>query len=237
MAIIEVNLKLNGAPALMMFREKMERAASKGTILFYHGLHARKETHRKELESLARRGFLAIAIDNVGHGGRRFTDLKSELQGPDFEQSFISLVRDTALEIPGVIDELAKLGFSDPKKMGISGISMGGYITYAGILADPRFKAAAPILGSPVWNGYNGQSPHSNPHLYYPVALLSQNAGKDTSVPPYNTRKFHEDLTPYYRRHPRKLCYVEFPNSGHFMNERDWHILWDNVLDWFDENI
>ncbi|MCE1248761.1 MAG: prolyl oligopeptidase family serine peptidase [Firmicutes bacterium] len=237
MAIIEVNLKLNGAPALMMFREKIERAASKGTILFYHGLYSRKETHRKELESLAGRGFLAIAIDNLGHGGRQLVNLRDSLSGPDFEYKFLNLVKETALEIPGIIDELDKMGFADVEKLGISGISMGGYITYAGVLADPRFKAAAPILGSPVWRGFNGDSPHSNPHLFYPVALLSQNAGKDTSVPAYNARNFHNELKPYYRRTPQKLEYVEFPNSGHFMNALDWHILWGNVIDWFDDYI
>jgi len=237
MAIIEVNLKLNGAPALMMFREKIERAASKGTVLFYHGLHSRKETNRKELESLAANGFLAVAIDNLGHGGRRHNNLGEYLSGPDFEYKFLNLVKETALEIPGILDELIQMGFSDSEKLGITGISMGGYITYAGVLADSRFKAAAPIVGSPFWKGFNGESPHSNPHLFYPVALLAQNAGRDTCVPPHFARSFHEELKPYYRRNPQKLQYVEFPYSDHIMNEWDWNIVWHNVIEWFDEYI
>ncbi|MBT9585456.1 hypothetical protein IV102_19090 [bacterium] len=35
------------------------------TVLFYHGLHTQKETHRKELEGLAERGFLALGADAV----------------------------------------------------------------------------------------------------------------------------------------------------------------------------
>ncbi|MBI2265239.1 MAG: hypothetical protein HYU64_08710 [Armatimonadetes bacterium] len=64
------------APALLVYKENLEKAAIKGTILFYHGLSAAKETNLKELRSLADAGFLAVGLDNIGHGERRYSDFE-----------------------------------------------------------------------------------------------------------------------------------------------------------------
>ena len=53
-------------------------AAWRGTLLFYHGFVASKESQFKELDSLARAGFLAIGVDNVGHGARRYPDFRPQ---------------------------------------------------------------------------------------------------------------------------------------------------------------
>jgi uncharacterized protein len=231
----EHKMKLASTPALLVCTTTLEKAAAKGCVLFYHGLRASKEINKKELLGIARRGYLAVGLDNVGHGERLYPDFDNRFKHPNtFLDFFLNMVKETAEEIPGIIDALIEKGLADPERICVSGISMGGYITYSAVLKDKRIKAALPILGSPRWRSSLPDSPHSHPDKFFPVALFSQNAGKDESVPPGFAREFHEHLVPYYRKAPERLCYREYPNSGHFMQEDEWNALWNNALDWLD---
>ena len=59
---------IGSIPAVLFAREDVFEAKQKRAVILYHGSSASKETHEKELLSLADSGFLAIGIDNVGHG-------------------------------------------------------------------------------------------------------------------------------------------------------------------------
>lgn len=233
--IRECNIKLSSAPASLVYKGTPDRGVSRGTILFYHGLRACKETNIKELRSLAEHGFLAVGIDSVGHGERAFPDIDHEISHyGSGEDVFLKMVGKTTEEIPEIIDALIAKGLADPDKIGITGISMGGYITFGSVLVDKRIKVAAPVLGSPVWTDFGDGSPHHYPDKFFPVALLAQNAGKDDSVPAHFAREFYDRLKPFYEGTPDKLCYYEFPESNHFMLEEDWNNLWQNLLHWFE---
>jgi hypothetical protein len=110
---------------------------------------------------------------------------------------------------------------------------MGGYITYAGVLRDKRIKVATPVLGSPKWKTVFEESPHHYPEKFFPVALLSQNAGKDSAVPATMSEEFHKKLKPYYKEEPEREKFIVYPESEHFMIESDWNCLWNNVVEWF----
>jgi len=235
MEIKEIKTKICNAPALIVFQDSYEKAGANGTILFYHGLKACKEGNLKELRSLAMVGFLAVGIDNEGHGERLYPDFEERLSSSDgFEKFFFRMVKDTIDEIPEIIDHLIKNKMSDPSKIGICGISMGGYITYGGILKDRRIKAAAPVLGSPKWKNSIMESPHHYPEKFFPTAILSQNAGKDFTVPAGMAEEFHNTLKPYYKEEPEREKFLVFPDSEHFMIESDWNCLWNNVVEWFE---
>jgi len=229
----QLYVRLNNVPALLIFSNSYEKAASCGTVLFYHGLWASKETNEKELFDIARQGYLAVGIDCAGHGERQEHNLRDCFSTEGAEKVLQRIIDDTINEIPGIIDELVRLGLADPQKIGICGISMGAYIAYGSVIKDKRIRVSTPILGSPVWKYGNGNSPYDHPEKFFPVALLAQNAGKDKSVKPEFARKFHEILVPFYKDAPDRLRYVEFPESEHFMREQDWKILWKNVLNWF----
>ena len=230
-----IDAHIAGVPALFRYTGSIGEAAQRGTILFFHGLGASKETGDKELTSFANNGFLAIGLDNVGHGHRRYNDFDYRLSSsnPEFETEFIRAVSLTAAEVPAIIDELIAKHNANPQRFGVAGISMGGFVTYAALTEDQRIKAACPILGSPEFNGSPSESPHHQLDLFYPRAILSQNAGKDQSVPPRAAREFTRALSPYYEQNPSLLKYIEFPGAGHFMPESDWNRLWQNVIDWF----
>ncbi len=222
-------------PALIYFSESPEKAGERGTILLYHGLGASKEKNAKELASLACAGFLAIGIDNVGHGERRYADYDHKFSSweGDFEQNFLTAIRETVDEVPRLFDTLIEMGYSNPHKLGVTGISMGGFITYGAVVHERRLKAAAPVLGSPKWRINHSGSPHHNTDNFFPTALLSQNAGDDEHVSPRPAREFIEVLKPYYQEAPERLKHVEFPGVRHIMPEKEWNELWHNVLEWF----
>jgi len=228
-------MTLGSIPVLMTFEGSAARAAERGTILLYHGFTACKESGTKEFQSLAARGFLVVGPDNVGHGERRYPDFDRRFGAAEaarWEERFLEAVRATADEVPQLLDQLEQRGLAHPDRVGISGISMGGYIAYGAMLRDRRLRVAAPILGSPLWNAPD--SPHLTLDRFFPAAILSQNAGQDQSVPPQYARDFHWHLRQHYGADPERQRYVEFPDSGHFMGEEDWTLLWANVVGWFD---
>jgi len=232
--VIEKRVQLAEAPALLVHGGDKLAAVRNGTILFHHGLGSKKEDNLIELRSLAARGFLAIGIDIVGHGERRYEDFESRMMADDAHAEVIEAVDATAREVPRIVDELIAAYDVNPARLGHCGISLGAIIGYGALLTEPRIRAAAPILGTPAWWVPAGDSPHLHPDLFFPVAILSQNAGMDENVPPDDAAWFHRMLTRYYRSDPERQRHVVFPDSGHFMTEKDWAAMWANVLAWFD---
>jgi len=220
-------------PLRMVYEGNHEAAAERGLVLFYHGFGAAIEGQTRELHELAECGYLTLGVDNVGHGLRRAPDFDQRFTGAAFFGNFLDAVSATALEIPGLVDELICRGWARPGRIGVAGISMGGYIAYAAVAAERRISVCTPILGSPRFGGERPESPDRHPQRFPPVALLAQNAGADESVPPRFARDFHEQLEGLYRAFPERLGYREFADCGHIMPGAAWEELWANVLAWY----
>jgi uncharacterized protein len=225
------------APSLLVYEESIERACSKGTILFYHGLGASKDIQLQDLKNLAMFGFLVIGIDNIGHGERRFSDFDFRFspENPNRERDIQLAVYETAQEIPQIVDALFEQSMVKQNRLGITGISMGGFITYRAILEEKRFNCAVSILGSPLWENNSTQSPHLSIGDFFPIPLLSLNAGSDHLVPVEHARTFHHNLKQYYKTSPEKICYIEYPDADHFMPQHDWDNLWKKMVEWFEK--
>ncbi len=136
------------APALMMHEGDVSEAARRGTVLFYHSFDQSREDMGEELSALAQAGFLAVGVDNACHGERRLPDFDRRFgglgPGPELETAFLSLVRETVREVPEVVDDLIARGLAIPERVGVAGWSMGGFVAYAAVVADPRIRVAAP---------------------------------------------------------------------------------------------
>lgn len=210
--------------------------AYRGTVLFYHGFMSSIDQQGKELHSLAEHGYMAIGVDAVGHGQRRFDDFEARFSSSNLrhDENYQSLLRDSVNEIPKLVDALIEEGLAREGSLGIAGISMGGYISFGACLREPRLNVILPILGSPLWSEEDPESPHDLGDQFYPRAMLVQNAGQDVNVPPRFARSFVESLRVFYSGQPERLEYYEFPESSHFMREEDWNELWGNVIHWLD---
>ena len=235
-------LSLASAPALVLFRGSPKDGARQGTILFYHGFGQSKEDYVPVLSQLAEAGFLAIGIDGVGHGERHYLDFDerfppiepSLVSNSEREAAFLSVVRATAQEVPSIIDALIERQWAYPQRIGISGHSFGGFVTYAALIADKRIHVAAPVVGSPQWKLPWPDSPHLHLDQFFPTALLSQVAGEDTNVLPHYARELHQRLASYYSHSPERLCYIEYPNAPHDLPEEYLEKSWNAVVNWFE---
>ncbi|MBW1807051.1 MAG: prolyl oligopeptidase family serine peptidase [Deltaproteobacteria bacterium] len=227
--------KIAGAPIVLVYQHSQEVAAKNGTILFYHGLGVSKQAHLYEMGRLAKAGFLVVGIDAVGHGERRYPDYDERFEEKRSRATYYQVVRQTIDEIPAIIDELEAEGLVNQDRLGIAGISMGGYMVFGGILADKRIKVAAPIIASPFWRDVPEVSPHLHPDKFFPVALLVQNAGVDTVVKTEQARNFSKKMEPFYQTSPERLRYVEYPDAGHIMSPKDWSTVVAELVEWFEK--
>jgi len=242
MSLQQRSLTLASAPALVMSHGTPQDGGRRGTILFYHGFDESKDQMQVELATLAEAGFLAVGIDAIGHGMRRYPDFEDRF--PPFEgrfmgdmkaeANFLTVVRATAQELPQIIDALLSLGWAHQGQIGVSGISMGGFVTYAAIVSDKRIRAATPVVGSPEWKLPWQESPHRHLTQFFPTALLSQTAGDDTRVPSQAVRAFHDQLTPFYASAPERLHLIEYPQVGHGLGEKEWAQVRQNLVAWFE---
>ena len=225
-------------PVRLVYKKSRKTASQNGCILFYHGLGASKDKQLKEVEDLACLGFFVVGVDNVGHGDREFDDFEERFleNNSDRVKNIISAVLQTASEITLLIDWLTNNKILINGKLGIAGISMGAFITYAIPMFDDRPKTVVAILGSPQWDGFP-ESPHNKIQIYSKLSLLSLNAGKDDVVPTEQTKEFHLKLKKHYLDYEQRFKYFEYPNSGHFMEEDDWDKCWDQCLKWFKDRL
>lgn len=220
---------LAGVPLLLASADNA--AAPLPAVLWFHGFGVDKETHRKELRQLAEAGFLAVGVDAAGHGARRLPDLDARQAAPHDEalRTMVELASRTADEVPGVVRALVKERLADGERIGAAGVSMGGYVVYAAVLAEPAIRAAVSILGSPEWP--HGDSPHRRLDGFRRTALLSITAENDENVPPAAARALHQRLAendPGSTRHRA----VELPGAVHLMGEEDWNRTMKETLRW-----
>jgi len=231
------HVRFGDVPALLVCRGDADVAAEKGCILVFHGLGAAKDVHLKELESLAAQGFLAVGIDNVGHGERRYPDfdLRFSQNNPESYPNFLQAVSETAAEVPFLVDTLTASGFAK-SKVGVLGISMGGYITYKAVTLEPRLRAAVCIVAAPEWLSNPSESPHRQLERFDRVRLLSQTAGRDEVVPSRYARAFHERLSDKYDDYSARFAYLEYPESDHMLANA-WGRIWERTLAWFGKHL
>jgi dienelactone hydrolase len=224
-------MRLGEVPALVAARAAPEEAAARGTVLVYHPLGKAKELHAADLGLLADAGFLAIAVDAIAHGERRVADGWRRFMA-DPMGSLLEVVSATAAEVPGLVDDLVARGWAAPGRVGIAGVSLGGFVAYAAAVADRRIAAAVAIAGSPRW-GADPRSPHRHPDRFPPLALLSITASDDPLVPPAHARALHRELEPRYAATPERLGYVELPGETHWMSDAAWRRARDEAARWF----
>lgn len=219
--LIERQFHFAGIPLLTLAEAEGPRPA----VLFYHGLHSDKETHRKELESLARYGFLAVGVDAVGHGERRIADLSAFLNRDELMTQVAKLLRPSVEEIPLLVDHLHAEGYGP---VGLAGISFGGMLAFGAVACEPRLRAVVAILGDPRWC-------RPDPADYRATPLFAWNGGRDQHVEPVGAREFIRELQ---RIEPDgAFQYREYPNSDHFMEPEDWNDGWTQTLSFFEAHL
>jgi dienelactone hydrolase len=125
-------------------------------VIVLHGTGGTKDRMRGWLDDLARRGFIALAIDARYHGDRSGGAVGSiayveaiarawrAKAGEPQEHPFYY---DTCWDLWRLLDYLQTRDDVDPKRIGMLGTSMGGIETWLAGAVDDRVAVAVPAIG------------------------------------------------------------------------------------------
>ena len=137
---------------------------------------------------LARRGLACLCFDPLYHGARYDARLERAADpahggtfppesGLDTFLLFYRVIRQSALDVATLLDELAADERLDVRRAGVTGMSMGAYVTFLAFAELPALLAAAPMMGVPTftrrWQDLLHECAWSNPTW---AAALEQQA-------------------------------------------------------------
>jgi len=211
-------------PVLTVCRERLP--ANAPLLVMLHGLGGHKERMLPGLYEFARAGCRAVALDLRLHGERAEAGAREARLGADYFGTTADMVEGTARDVSRLLDHFGA------EKAAIHGISLGGYITFAALLAEPRLWAASVAMGSPDWVGplrRFGAGPghpaydravRSNPLDLLPSVLplrplLMLHGALDEVVAPDGVIALERKLRPLYAAHPERLRLEIYPGLGH----------------------
>ncbi len=124
-------------------------AGRRPAVIFLHGTGGRKEQHAGLLAALARRGFVAAAIDARYHGER--TKAVAGPASSPYSNAILRAFRaggehpffyDTVWDVMRTIDYLQTRPDVDGARVGLAGFSKGAIETYLAAAVDDRIGAA-----------------------------------------------------------------------------------------------
>ncbi len=195
-------------------------------VIVLHGLGGSKERMLPALYEFARAGNRAVALDVRLHGERSDAGAREARLGADYFGTSADMIEGTARDISRLLDHLGTA------RAAIHGVSLGGYITFAALLAEPRLETASVAMGSPDWIGplrrfglgpghpaYEravGLNPlELLPKTLPPRPLLMLHGAADEIVPPDGVIALEQSLRPLYAAYPERLALQIYPGHGH----------------------
>jgi dienelactone hydrolase len=174
----------------------------RATVIALHGTGARKETEIPLMRTLAKAGFIAVAIDGRYHGARA----PSGKSAIDYDAAIVRAYRtgrehpffyDSVWDVMRLIDWLDTRDDVDARRIGLMGISKGGIETYLAAAVDPRVAVAVPCIGVESFRwALDHDSWHSRIGTIQPAFdQAARDAGVGTPGPDF-VRTFYDRVAP-----------------------------------------
>ncbi|MBX3463688.1 MAG: alpha/beta fold hydrolase [Planctomycetes bacterium] len=185
------------------------RGRLRASVVLLHGYAAEAAVHRGDCAAFVDGGIEVVLPDAPGHGHRADGTLARIAVLPPDERlaAILALARSWSLELPALAAACRRRG---ALRVGLVGISMGGFAALAAMPAPCPFDAVAALLAAPVLVDPAAVAPCRPP-------LLLGLAGRDEVVPPAPGRRFARDYGAELH---------EYPESTHLMRGEDWSDLW-----------
>jgi dipeptidyl aminopeptidase/acylaminoacyl peptidase len=240
-------------PATLIIRSDLDKSKKHPAIIWVHGSGADQNylgwhpgayrMYYAMSEYLAQQGYVILTPDYRGSSGYSrdwATGVSRDLGGGETQ------------DVNAGADYLKTLSYVDPDRIGIWGLSYGGFMTMQSILADPKlFRCAINVAGVGDWEtwttggmilGRLGETPVTDPDLYdrsAPVKhldkletpLLILQGTNDANVPFWETLKVVDTLEKLGK--PFDMAF--YPGEIHFFRRafvlRD---AWKRSEDFFD---
>lgn len=155
--IIEEN-KINGIPLMSV---APEGAKSCPVVFFVHGFTGDKLGGMELGAQLAAAGFMFVSVDAAMHGQRRDSRLDDIFKPQnqvyagtnlDIYYLLMQIVEETSKDITLLIDYFRSDPRVDSGRLGMCGVSMGGFVTWKVAAENPAIKAAVPIISAPAFS-------------------------------------------------------------------------------------
>ena len=142
------NVKIQGNLPTLMISSPSNNGSHLPTIVVMHGLFGSKERNLIYGATLAEKGFLVVLPDAHMHGERwadesLFTKIRTNIV-----LTLQEIYDRTSQDLSIILDYLQDQENVDSNQFGITGISMGGMLSFISAITEPRFKAFAPIIGT-----------------------------------------------------------------------------------------
>ena len=172
-------------------------------VIMLHGTNGKKEDFLSQMDTYAKAGFFAVAIDGPYHGERA---TPGSAKGADYQQAILQSWRtgqghpffyDTVWDVMRLVDYLQTRDDVDAKRIGLMGVSKGGIETYLAAAADTRIAAAVSYIGveSFQWALDHDVWSHRTETIQTAVNAAAKDAGV-AKVDAAFVRKFYDKVAP-----------------------------------------
>ncbi|KAK8348897.1 hypothetical protein V6Z11_A06G108700 [Gossypium hirsutum] len=138
-----------GRLPVLILSLKDSKQKRRPAVVFLHSTNKNKEWVRPLLEAYASREYISIAIDSRYHGERahNLTTYRDALVSSWIKGDTMPFLFDTVWDLIKLADYLTQRKDIDPKRIGITGESLGGMHAWFAAFVDTRYAVAAPIIG------------------------------------------------------------------------------------------
>jgi len=163
MKVIIENKYISNIPTLEIYNE-CTREEKRPLVFIMHGLGSSKERNLEYGYRLVQHGFFAVSFDAYMHGEQ----ITEEFRSKDSFEKFLSvfdIVKETTKYIDIIIENYKEDERVDADRIGLIGVSMGGFIIYNYLAnnKDHNIKACVPIISSPYWSNASKTFVEKNP--------------------------------------------------------------------------
>jgi len=217
------------------------------TIIYYHGWGSCKDNQRFKASAFALYGYQVILPDALYHGERN--PIKHGQKGM-LREYFLKVILNSLEESKGLIRGIIEDYGGDPERIGVTGHSMGGFIS-AGVFAfNEDLKCLVVYNGSCGWMeaeriyretrgiGFSEEDvvklekydPMNNIDKIVDRPILMVHGDEDSSVPIDSQRIFYQKVLPHYRD-KEKIKLLEIPNMNHYISTG----MMEEGLKWFEK--
>jgi carboxymethylenebutenolidase len=229
MAVIRtsnVDLKVNGDGAYAFIAEPDDNARHPGVVLIqeWWGI----EPHIRDLaQKLAAEGFV-VGVPDLFHG-----KIATE---PNDAQKMVMMISSNVdratREIIGALDTLKAMPNVEPKKLGLMGFCVGGFLTYVVASRYPDLGAVVPFYGggydptpedvakvtAPVLACYGSRDGSISTKQIQKIERMYKETGKDITVKVYDAG--HAFLNPDHGMGNEKAAAEAWPLAIKFLKEK-----------------
>jgi dienelactone hydrolase len=186
------------AVAVVMSAPPDPRIPQRPVIVLQHWLGGTKDALPlvRAQQALAQSGYLAVAIDGRYRGER-------QRNGVTLEAAMIRAYKtgkghpwlvDTAFDLIRLADYLVTRPDVDVERIGVVGLSEGGFEAWMAAVADPRYKVIVPVVGLTRFSRI--ADPSNELYNFHRVFQAVAEARGENTVTPETIRAFWERMLP-----------------------------------------